>query len=29
MIKNDYDDMYLEQNEDINKFVDNLAKENS
>ena len=29
MIKNDYDDIYMKQNEDINKFVENLAKENS
>ena len=29
IIKNDYDDIYMKQNEDINKFVENLAKENS
>ena len=29
MIRTDYDDIYLKQNEDIKKFVDKLAKENS
>ena len=29
MIKNDYDDIYMKRNEEINKFVENLAKENS
>ena len=29
IIKNDYDDIYIKQNEEITKFVDKLAKENS
>jgi len=29
LIRADYDDIYLKQNEDIKKFVDKLAKENS
>ena len=29
IIKNDYDEIYIKQNEDISKFVDKLAKENS
>lgn len=29
IIKNDYNDIYTKQNEDISKFVDKLAKENS
>ena len=29
MIKNDYDDIYLKQNEEVNKFVEKLTKENS